>query len=299
MSLPDDHLRYPHRRHGQDHDRYAWSNGESVRRIAWPGGAAVAAMIVAPLEFHRLDPAGKPFKHPGAMQTPYPDLRHYTTRDYGNRVGAFRILAALKAAKLTATFPINAVLLDRVRPLVEAIVADGHEIAAYGWEADAIHWGGIDPATEEKLVADTRAAFDRAGLKPRTWMSPARSQSFRTLDLVAASGFNVCLDWESDAAPFALRTATTPVTALPLLNELDDRTLMIDRRQTEDEWRDQILAAAAEIHPGGVLGFTLTPYVAGQPFRIKALREILAGLAGDARLWCAAAAAIADAGRAA
>jgi peptidoglycan/xylan/chitin deacetylase (PgdA/CDA1 family) len=256
-------------------------------------------MIVAPLEFHRLDPAGKPFKHPGAMQTPYPDLRHYTTRDYGNRVGAFRILAALKAAKLTATFPINAVLLDRMRPLVEAIVADGHEIAAYGWEADAIHWGGIDPATEEKLVADTRAAFDRAGLKPRTWMSPARSQSFRTLDLIAAADFNVCLDWESDAAPLALRTATTPVTALPLLNELDDRTLMIDRRQTEDEWRDQILAAAAEIHPGGVLAFTLTPYVAGQPFRIKALREILAGLAGDARLWCATAAAIADAGRAA
>lgn len=299
MSLLDDHLRYPHRRHRQDHDRYAWSHGESVSRIAWPGGAAVAAMIVAPLEFHRLDPAGKPFKHPGAMQTPYPDLRHYTTRDYGNRVGAFRILAALKAAKLTATFPINAVLLDRVRPLVEAIVADGHEIAAYGWEADAIHWGGIDPAAEEKLVADTRAAFDRAGLKPRTWMSPARSQSFRTLDLIAAAGFDVCLDWESDSAPLAMKTATKPITAVPLLNELDDRTLLIDRRQTEDEWRDQILAAAAEIRPGGVLGFTLTPYVAGQPFRIKALREILAGLAGDARVWCAGAGAIADAGRAA
>ena len=37
-------------------------------------------------------PTRKPVKLPGSMTMPYPDLRHYTLRDYGNRVGAFRLL---------------------------------------------------------------------------------------------------------------------------------------------------------------------------------------------------------------
>jgi peptidoglycan/xylan/chitin deacetylase (PgdA/CDA1 family) len=299
VSLPEDYLRYPHRRQGQDQDRYAWSADTRPPRKPWPNGANVACMIVVPLEFHRLDPVGKPFKHPGAMQTPYPDLRHYTTRDYGNRVGVFRILRALAAARLKATFPVNAVLLERAPPLIDAIAAGGHEIAAYGWEADAIHWGGIEPAAEGKLVADTRAAFDKAGLKPRTWMSPARSQSFRTPDLVRAAGFDVCLDWEFDDGPMPMRTDAGDLLALPLLNELDDRTLLIDRRQTETEWRDQIRAAAdlmiGEARSGQVLGFTMTPYVAGQPFRMWAVRDVLQSIASDARLYTATASSLADA----
>ena len=98
MPLPDEHLIYPHRSYGMDQDRYAWRPVTQRAPIALPSGAAVAAMIVVPIEHHPLNPPGKPFKHPGAMVTPYPDLRHYTTRDYGNRVGVYRILEVLKAA---------------------------------------------------------------------------------------------------------------------------------------------------------------------------------------------------------
>ena len=271
MPLPDDYLVYPHRSYGMDQDRYAWRTLDKRPPLALPNGAAVAAMIVVPLEFHMLNPAGKPFKHPGAMVTPYPDLRHYTTRDYGLRVGVFRILAELKAAGLKAVFPINAVLLDKVRPLVEAIVADGHEIAAYGLDTDHIHWGGLEREVEAQWVQGVREAFVRAGLKPRTWMSPARQQSFATLDLIAEAGFDVCLDWEQDEVPVAMKTTAGPVSAVPLSSELDDRILMIDRRQTEDEWATQLLAARdwlkgdAGRFGGRVLGFSLTPYVAGQP----------------------------------
>ncbi len=301
MTLRPDYLTYPHRRHGMDHDRYDWRLSINRPRMTWPGDKGIALMIVVPIEHHMLNPSGKPFKHPGAMQTPYPDLRHYTTRDYGNRVGAFRILKELKAAGLKAVFPINGAIVARMAPLIEAIQADGHEIAAYGWDTDSIHWGGIDLDMERRFVAQTRTAFSAAGLAPVTWMSPARQQNFVTPDLIREAGFTVCLDWEMDQVPTAMRTDHGPLTCVPLFNELDDRKLLIDQHQTEAEWRGQMLEAGAQLKSeharfgGQVLSFTLTPYVSGQPFRTWALREVLAALGKDTSVWSATAAQIAGA----
>jgi peptidoglycan/xylan/chitin deacetylase (PgdA/CDA1 family) len=303
MSLPEDYLTYPHRSYGMDQTLYEWRPSTRRAPVAWPNGAAVAAMIVVPIEHHALNPAGKPFKHPGAMVTPYPDLRHYTTRDYGNRVGVFRILHELAAAGLRATFAINANQLQRLSPLAAAIRDGGHEIAAHGLSPEHIHWSGLEAGVEAAWVAEARAKFHAAGLSPRAWLSPARQQSYATLDLIAGAGFDICLDWEQDDLPTAMTTGSGVVKAVPLSNELDDRALLIDRRQTEDDWaaqilesRDYLAAESASQGGGRVLGFTLTPYVIGQPFRISALRRVLTGLASDPRVWAASASEIADAG---
>jgi len=301
MSLPDDYLIYPHRAYGMDQSLYDWRPAPSRRAVRWPGGAAVAAMMVVPIEHHSLTPPGKPFKHPGAMATPYPDLRHYTTRDYGNRVGAFRILDELARAGLKATFAVNAQQVKRLEPLLEAIRADGHEIAAYGLSPEHIHWSGLEGDVEAAWIDEVRERFDAVGLRPRAWLSPARQQSFSTLELIARAGFDVCLDWEQDETPIAMTTPWGVIKAVPLSNELDDRTLLIDRRQTEDDWARQILEAKAYLKSGAerfggrVLSFTLTPYVTGQPFRIFDLRRVLGDLAADAEVWAAGASEIADA----
>ena len=300
MPLADDYLSYPRRRYGADQDRYAWRIAGSAP-IRWPWGGPLAVMIVVPVEHHALDPSGKPFKSPGAMVTPYPDLRHYTTRDYGNRVGVFRLLDALRAAGLKATFPVNARQLERLAPLVRAIAGEGHELAAYGLSPEHIHWGGLDRATEAAWVAEVRARFEAAGLTPRAWLSPARQQSFATLDLIAAQDFDVCLDWEMDEAPALMRTDAGAVVALPLSNELDDRTLLIDRRQSEDDWATQLLEAVdylkggAERFGGRALGFTLTPYVSGQPFRMAAVERVLGALGPDEAVRALTASAMAQA----
>lgn len=287
MTLPDDYLHYPKRRRGQDHDLYPWALAKDRAPQRLASGKPLAVAIVVPLEFFMLNPSGKPFKHPGAMQTPYPDLRHYTTRDYGNRVGAFRLLKLFREEGVRATFAVNAVLLDRVRPLIEAILEDGHEIAAHGLHTDSIHWGGIDPAVEKSHVEMTRAAFNRAGLEPTTWMSPARQESFQTLELIRAAGFTLCLDWEIDTVPVAAMTKAGDVTLFPNLNELDDRLILTTKNHCEDDWRDQILEAAAMTaleapqRGAGCFAFTMTPYIAGQPFRIRTAREIVHRLKRD------------------
>jgi allantoinase len=302
MPLNDSHLTYPRRAYGADQDRYPWTPRQGRPIVQWPGAAPVAALIVIPLEFHRLNPNVKPFKAPGAMVTPYPDLRHFTSRDYGNRVGAYRLLAALKAGGLKATFAINGALLAGIRPLVDAIIADGHEIAAHGVAADAIHWGGMDPAVETLLIAQTLDAFHTAGLAPKTWMSPARQQSYATLDLIAAAGFTTCLDWESDTVPLRMTTSSGAITAVPLSTELDDRLLLIERRQSEHEWVAQIESAARLLREesprfgGQVLSLSMTPYIAGLPFRMHAVRQIIANLGAGQGVWSATAAQIAGAG---
>jgi hypothetical protein len=98
-----------------------------------------------------------------------------------------------------------------------------------------------------------------------------------------------------------MKTNFGEVLAVPLSTELDDRLLLNDRNQTEAEWMEQILAATeftkreAPRFGGQMLGFSLTPYISGQPFRTWALRAALSALGHDAQVWSATATEIADA----
>ena len=277
--LPPDYLDYSQRRYGQDHDRYDWSYTDGAK--AANDGTRASLAIIIPIERFILNPEGSPFRAPGAMVTPYPDLRHFTTRDYGNRIGVFRLLKVLRDLGLKATFPISAKLLVDIAPLTERILADGHEIAALGLDMDCLHWGGLDPEREATYVEQARACFTRADLNPKTWMSPARQQSPKTLDMIAENGFSVCLDWEFDSTPRPMRTNTSPVVMVPNLNELDDRKILVEKRHSEAEWAEQLIEASAYSSaiataeaPQG-FAFTLTPYLSGLPYRIKTVGKTL------------------------
>ena len=132
MSLGQEHLDYPLRRYGMDQDRYDWSPLPARKPVAWPDGARVALWVVPALEWFPLDMKGQPFKPPGAMQTAYPDLRHYTLRDYGNRVGIHRIMEALGQRGIPASVAVNAAVAVRYPSLLKACVDRGWEVIANG-----------------------------------------------------------------------------------------------------------------------------------------------------------------------
>jgi len=287
------YLEYPKRNYGQDHDFYDWRMAKDRPKLTWEGGAKVAICFIVPLEFFPLNPSGKPFKHPGAMVTPYPDLRHFTVRDYGNRVGVFRILEALDQADVNATFAVNGEIAKRYPPLIKAITDSGHEIAAHGLSTDRIHHDDMDYETEQKLVNETIDCFKdipRGWPGPaeganerliRGWLSPTRSQSRHTLGCLLDEDIDYCLDWEMDQVPVVMNTFCGPILSIPNNYELSDFTLLHTRRQSEEAWLKQIISAIdllIEEHErfgGQVLGLTLTPYIIGQPFRIWALKTLL------------------------
>ena len=280
MSLPEDYLTYPSRAYGMDNPHYDWAPINNRPKVTLKDGMKVAVTIIVPVEFFPLNPPDAPFKHPGSVQTPYPDLRHFSSRDYGNRVGIYRLLRTFERFGIKATFAINAEIVNRYPPLIDAIRAGGHEIAAHGVSTAHIHHAGLSLADERALIAQTRAALPNA----TSWMSPARNESYNTLSLLSEAGFNICLDWEADQRPHALQTESGPIISLPHYSELSDFKLLLDSSQTEEDWVAQIAEAAHyqlgryDQEGASVLAFTMTPYILGQPFRIKAVAELLAKL---------------------
>lgn len=278
LPLSNDHLEYPHRKLGFDNPHYDWDPIVDRNPLRLNDGTKTTLTIIVPLEFFPLTPPTKPFKHPGAMQTPYPDLRHFTVRDYGNRVGVYRLLKAFHDQEIKATFAVNAEIAHRYPPLIEHITREGHEIAAHGVSTAHIHHDNLSRDQEESFISEARTAFPKAV----SWMSPARNQSFQTLDLLTKYGFTVNLDWEPDIVPLRMTTNHGFLTALPNYNELSD--LKILSKQTEEVWIDQIVEAASyslDVHGKegfSAMAFTMTPYIAGQPFRIWAVHEILTRL---------------------
>jgi len=291
-SLPDSYLEYPLRRHGMDHDRYDWSPIPQRRPVAWPGGARIALWVVPALEWFPLDMKGQPFKPPGAMQTSYPDLRHYTLRDYGNRVGIFRVMEALQRHAIPASVAVNAAVAVRYPSLVKACVARGWEIIANGLDMDHLHHGGLAEEQERALIEQSlRILGDAAGGRVRGWLSPAKSESFATPDLLREAGIEYVCDWVNDDMPFPMRTRAGELVAMPHPVDIDDYTILVQNHHTEDDFRDalidqfDLLYREASPDNGRVMAISLHPWIIGQPYRIGALEQALRHIMQHSGVW--------------
>ncbi len=245
-------------------------------------GAKVALWVCVHVEWHPLNPSGKPFKAPGAMQTPYPDLRHFTTRDYGNRVGVYRLMRVLGDLGIRASFAIQGRVAERYPSLVRDIAAEGHEPIAHSMHMDTLHHGGLSEAEEAALIDRSVGVLeDVSGRKVTGWLSPAKQASPRTLELLAERGLAYTCDWPNDDLPYRMTTPRGPILSLPHSSELSDRSVLIANHCSEDEWREQLcdqfdgLAKEAETAGGRVLSVPLTTYIAGLPYRIHALEAAL------------------------
>lgn len=292
MSMPDSYLRYPARRYGMDHDRYDWSDLFKREPIKWPNGARIALSVVTHVQYFPLDMPNKPFKAPGALSMPYPDFRYYTNRDYGNRVGVFRILKLFSQEGLKTSFAINGIIAKRYPALVKAVVDGGHEVVAHGLDMGKVHHSGLREDEENGIVVETLSLLRRAsGQKVEGWLSPGRAQGFNTPEVLARSGVSYSLDWANDDLPYEMRTKEGPLMAMPLAYETDDRVVADEYFQSEAEWVQQIkdrfdvLYRESAEYGGRVMSLSLHSWVSGMPYRVEYLREALDYILSHDRVW--------------
>lgn len=272
--------------YGMDHKRYDWAPLESRPAVRWPDGKPLAVWINLSLEHFPLNPRGDGFKAPGNMSMPYPDLRHYTLRDYGNRVGVFRVWQALQASGLNASVAVNGELAERYPALLRQVAATGAELVGHGWNMDSVHHGGMAQADEAALIARSLAALQPFSAAPITgWLSPARSQSAHTPDLLREAGITWCADWVNDELPYPQHTRSGALMCLPLSMELEDRFIVVDNGHAESEYAEQcidacefLLREARALGAGRLLALSIHPWVMGQPHRIKHLERVFAHL---------------------
>lgn len=298
MTLDPSYLDYPKRRLGYDHDLYPWSALKDRPPVTWPGGKRVALWVCVSLEWFPITPVDTPFRAPGHMVTPYPDYRHYTSRDYGTRVGFYRLLDAFAAAGVTASIATNAAIVERYPQVIADIVAAGHEIIAHSTDMNGTIASGLPIDDERALITNSLDAIERvAGTRPRGWLSIARSQSWNTLDLLRDAGLDYTCDWVNDELPYRF---TNGLIDLPLNHELSDRQIITVQQQSADSYAQQMrdaydwLSAEAAREGGRMLPLHVTPYIMGLPYRIGAFEDLLHGLARREDAWFATGAAIVD-----
>ena len=292
MTLSDDYIKYPHRRYGIDNDRYEWSILPRRDPVEWPNGARVALWVVPVLEYFPMDTPTTPFIAPGGSTTPYPDPRTYSSCDYGNRVGAFRVFKALDKHGLKASVAFNSAVAARYPFLLNEITRRDWEVMAHGVDMGKLHHGELDIETERGYVKESLSTLREMSGQPVTgWISPARSESMNTLDIVADEGGKYVADWVNDDMPYLLKTASGAIVSMPHTHEISDVQIIQHMSQTEPEFTEQIcdhfdvLYREAGTQGGRIMTLTIHPWCIGQPHRIKALETALKYILNHDGVW--------------
>ncbi len=301
MSLDPSYLEYPRRREGMDHDLYIPSPLPTRKPVAWPEGKTVAVTLLVNLEWFPITPEDMPFRAPGHMVTPFPDYRHYTAREYGTRVGFYRLLDAFAKVGAHATIAVNAAIAERYPSIISDILADGHEIIAHSTDMNGTIATGLAESEERALIVRARDTLAEAmGTMPRGWQSIARSQSWNTPRLLVEEGFDYMCDWVNDDLPYLATTEAGTIVSIPFNHELSDRQMIALQQHSMESVARQIedafdwLIVEADQFGGRALPFTITPYITGLPHRMDTFEQLLEKLAGSSKSWFATAGEVVD-----
>lgn len=281
------------------HNRYDYSPIGERKDYSWPGGKRLAFCIVTNIEVYAYrkgtgwDPAKK-----GEPQ----QQRNYSWRDYGNRVGIWRMFDLLEQLKIPAAHNINSLLYEYHPQITDAIRKRGDEVIGHG-RTNAERQADLWEFDEQRLIDDvTQEIARREGVPPKGWMGPAASESNVTPDLLKEAGYKYVLDWPADDQPFWLKTRSGPILSIPYPAEINDSAVIIHREGTAQDFADMIVNGFNEMVEQCaaqplVLTISLHPFVMGQPFRLPALRQALMHCANHVhadRVWWTTPGAISD-----
>ena len=260
-----------------EHGRYAFSAIGTRPDYSWPGGKRLAFYIAISVEHFAFGAGiGEDISTPGAPQT----QRNFGWRDYGQRVGLWRLIAMLDEMRLPLAHAVNG-LVYRQRPQIVARLHErGDEIIAHARTSSEVQTDMWEH-DEAGLIRDvTQTIASSRGEAPSGWLGPGFGETRATIDLLKEAGYAYVLDWPADDQPFWLRTRSGPILSVPYPLELDDVTALLHRRHSAREYADmvvnqfEVMVEQSERHPL-VFALGLHPYVAGQPYRLHALRKAL------------------------
>ncbi len=293
---------------GMDHDLYRYSPMPERPALGWPDGQPLALMVILHFEYWELDPPAEAYhdrRYGGEFGAYTPEYRIYSTREYGNRIGVFRLLDVLDRHGIPATIAANAEACRRYPNLVEEFARRGFEFAAHGTHASRMITSKMTEAEERAHIGESIEAVEQAtGSKPTGWIGQDFGETPRTFGLLAEAGLDYVGDWPNDDQPYPAEVGTPPLISLPYHVEFDDAFMLWVRRIATARYPVHVAEAADCLIAEGrtsarMLSLGIRPWLFGQAHRIRYLDEALAGLAGRAEVWRATGAEIASAYRAA
>lgn len=269
-------------------DRYPYRSIVDRPVYDWPQGRRLAIYLGVNYEVFDFGGGLGPQLAPSQTE---PDVMNYAWRDYGNRIGAWRLFDLFDRLELRTTALLNADVLDRCPGLAEACRDRGDEIAAHGG-SNAKAQGRMFRHRERGMIADVTARLATLGARPTGWLGPWISESENTPDLLAAEGYRYVLDWAHDDQPTRLHTQQGRLISIPYSQEINDLPAIVERHQEAETFALMIRSAVEQLlaecdRRPLVLGIALHPYIMGQAHRVPLLARVLTALreADDPRIW--------------
>jgi hypothetical protein len=269
------------------HDRYAFSPLIERKNRSWPGGRRLAFLVTTNIEWFAFG-AGLG-NDPAKLNEPQTH-RNYAWRDYGNRVGIWRLFDLLDGLRLPAGHCTNSLVYLYAPQITDAIRRRGDEVIAHG-RSNAENLRGLWQPDEEGILREVTETIARhEGRPPAGWFGAGAYETAHTPDLLHELGYRYLMDWPMDDQPVWMRTRGGRILSIPYPIETDDAQGIIHRRWSGAMFADAVvdqfdeMLRQSEAQPL-VMNVSLHPYLFGQPFRVRRLRRALEHCAGRAEVW--------------
>lgn len=223
------------------------------------------------------------------------DNPNYTWREYGQRVGVWRIFDVFDRAGVPSSCTMNAAMGLERRAVIDAALERGWEILAHNYVqsellTDYMH----DEEAERAVIRRTLEVYEAVcGRKARGWLSSSLRSTLNTIDILAEEGLLFVTDLLNDDQPYLVRTRSgRPMVSISYTSEVNDFTVFMRQGKDADGatavFREQFDWLHAEAATSArVMNVGLHPHVIGQPFRIRALRDFLDYAKGFDDVWFA------------
>ena len=261
------------------HGRYNYSSLPNRAQYEWPNGTKLAVYVAMNIEAFSYG-EGKG----AAIAPPEQAMSHsiYSWRDYGNRIGFWRLMDMFDDLQIPVQHQINTAIYDECPDIPERIRSRNDEFLGHGY-TNSEEQGGLSEQKEKDLIAKCTATITKhEGKAPTGWMSPWLSNSETTMDLLQEAGYRYVMDWTMDDQPIWIKTRGGRILSMPYPVEANDNRGIVWYRYTSSEFTDMLIDNFDEMleqtqrdgHPL-VCPISLHPFVVGRPYRIRQLRRAL------------------------
>lgn len=280
-------------------DRYEDTFIFERKPFKWPGNKTLAVWIAPNVEvWHYDSPAGTAISPNVANRVP--DVINYAWREYGMRVGLWRIADVLDAAGIKASVALNSAICETFPKAMEQMKKRGWEFMGHG-TTNSENLAGLALEKEREVIQHVLKTIEQStGKKVRGWLGTGLTQTYNTLDILAEEGVTYCGDWNSDDQPYPMKVKKGKMISIPYCMEINDLPLFLRKNYTGEQYYkslvDQFDTLYAESGKHSrVMGIPLHPMITGQPLRIKYLQQAIAYIKRHERVWFATAGEIVDA----
>ena len=271
--------------------------------IRWPDGARIAITPCVAFETWPEDLGAS-----GSLQQEnrrsYPktavtkrNLGTITDREFGERVGVFRMLELFQKEGIQTTFFPTGITIKNYPDVFKEIIAQGHEIGTETWIHDYSYMKRRDK--EKKDLEETVKMVEKvAGYRPQGYLSTGVAPSEATPEIILELGYNYWMDPQHEETPYTLKVKGKELTVLSYYQDLNDYSSYQRSGRTPREllelWRDcfDYLYEEGATDPKFMI-WGNHPFVGGRPYRAAVLREFIRYAKSHSNVWFARAGDIA------